>query len=307
MKRITVIVPTWNGCSTIVGCIKSLSNQTYKPFEIIVVDNASTDDTADEVDRLVKKYKTIRLVKNEKNLGVTGGRNKGIEASGKESDYLLFFDHDMIADKKMLENLVKVADNKIGIVTPKIYYKSERKRIWSAGTDINLWTGQVMFRNGMDVGQYNKTVEVGVSPAAILVKRELVEKIGGFDNIFESSWEDADFCYRAKRAGFKTFYTPDAIAYHDIEYNTQKDAERLLVRYAKNLGKNRIIFMKRFGKNFFIFSLFLPLYLIYYLYLALKYKHLSGYLKFLKGTLDGFILVNTKERRRVRMDTIRVT
>ena len=302
-------MPTWNGGSSVVGCIKSLVSQTYKPYETIVIDNASTDSTPDLVNRLVKRNKTVKFVRNDKNLGVTGGRNKGIEVCAKESDYLLFFDHDMLADKKMLEKLVKVAENKndIGIVTPKIYYKSERKRIWSAGTDINLWTGQVIFRNGIDVGQYDKTVEVGVSPAAILVKRELVEKIEGFDNIFESSWEDADFCYMARFEGYRTYYTPDAIAYHDIEYDTQKDAERLLVRYARNLGKNRIIFMRRYGKNLFIFLFFLPIYLIYYLYLAVKYKHLSGYLKFLKGTLEGFMLVNIKERRHVRMGTTRGT
>ena len=84
----------------------------------------------------------------------------------------------MVADKGMLEELVKVSesDNEVGIVTPKIYYSDDKDRIWSAGTGMNLWTGQVLFRGGKDMGQFDVSEEVQVAPAAMLVKRKVLDK-----------------------------------------------------------------------------------------------------------------------------------
>ncbi len=286
--QISVIIPTYNSWKTLRDCLGSISKQTLNPNEIVVIDNASTDGTAEKVSNLKHQILNLEIFKNKKNLGVTGGRNRGIKEAPKSSDYLFFFDHDMIADKKMLEELVKVAkmDPKIGIVTPKIYYWEDKKRIWSAGTGINLWTGQVLFRGGKDVSQYEEVEEVQVAPAAMLVKREAIGKIKGFDNKYFATYEDTDFCFRARRAGFKTYYSPKAVAYHKLSTDPRYEADRLLSR-AYYVGKNRVLFMKDFGKNFYIFLFFLPVYIIYYLKLAIKYYRLKDWFTFLRGTFDG--------------------
>lgn len=286
-KKISVVIPAYNSWRTLGSCIGSIQEQSLKPFEIILVDNASTDGTPEKAKRNFPKVKVIQM---KRNTGVTGGRNAGIKAASKKSDYIFFFDSDMDAHKRMLEELLKVAEmaEKIGIVTPKIYYWEDKKRIWSAGTGINLWTGQVLFRGGRDTGQYEKVEEVQVAPAAMLVKKEVTRKIKKFDNRYFATYEDTDFCFRARRLGFLTYYTPKAIAYHRLSTKLKDEADRLLSR-AYLVGRNRVLFMRDFGKNFLVFFLFLPIFSLYYLKMALKYRRTSDWLQFMQGTISGIL------------------
>lgn len=292
--NISVIIPTYNSWATLKECISSIQKQTLKPFEIIVVDNASSDDTSQKVKAMFPKVKLITLTTNT---GVTGGRNKGIDNVSSKSEYVLFLDHDMIADKNMLLELLKVlqSNSQIGIVTPKIYYWGNKKRIWSAGTGINLWTGQVLFRGGDDVGQYEKVEEVQVAPAAILVKKDVIRKIKSFDDCYFVTYEDTDFCFRAREKGFKTFYSPSALAYHKISWDPKDDADRVLSR-AYWVGRNRIIFMKKFSKNFAVFTLFIPLFIGYYLLLAISANRFKSGFNFLLGTFAGLFTFSIPER-----------
>lgn len=287
MKKISVIIPTYNSWNTLKSCITSIQNQVLKPIEIIVINNGSIDGTKKGVK---KKFSKIKLINLKTNTGVTGGRNTGIKSANPKADYLFFFDHDMVAEKNMLTELVNVAedDKKIGIVTPKIYYYGNKKRIWSAGTGINLWTGQVLFRGGVDIGQYEKVEEIQVAPAALLVKKELIKKIEFFDNRYFAVYEDTDFCFRARRVGYKTFYAPKALAYHKISWYSKDDVDRILSR-AYWIGRNRVIFMRRFGKNFLVFTFFILIFSIYYVGLSILNNRPKDGLIFLKGTLSGLL------------------
>lgn len=304
-NKISVVIPTYNGWETLKECISSIQKQTLKPFEIIVVDNASSDNTSQKVKAMFPEVKLITLTTNT---GVTGGRNKGIEKSSSRSDFILFFDHDMVADRRMLEELVKIlqSNKEIGITTPKIYYSDDKTRIWAAGTGINLWTGQILFRGGKDVGQYEIEKEVQVAPAVLLVKKSVINKLKSFDDRYFATYEDTDFCFRAKKIGFKVFYAPSAVAYHKIPSDPQKESVRLLSR-AYWIGRNRILFMKDFGNNFYVFLLFLPIFIFYYLRLALKYNCLNAWFKFIHGIFAGILtsmmsrkIIFTGERSSIR-------
>lgn len=285
--KISVVIPTYNGRKILKDCLRSILNQSLRPTEIIVIDNASSDNTFKNVKR---NYPSVKLIRLSTNMGVTGGRNAGIKLADKGTNYFLFFDHDMVADKEMIEELVKTSKSskKIGIVTPKIYYLSDKKRTWAAGTGINLWTGQVLFRGGKDIGQFDEMEEVQVAPAAMLVKKEVIKGIKGFDDRYFATYEDTDFCFRAKKVGFTTFYAPKAIAYHDLSIDPKDEAKRLLDR-AYWVGRNRVLFMRDFGESFFVFLLFLPVYMLYYLNLAIKYKRAKDWINFIHGTLDGIL------------------
>ncbi len=285
--KISVIIPTYNSWHTLKDCIISIVRQTVKPSEIIVVDNGSTDKTCENIKSFFPKIKLIQL--NE-NTGVTGGRNKGIYVADPKVPYLFFFDHDMVADKKMLEELLKGmdSDNRVGITAPKIYYFKDKGRIWSAGTGINLWTGKVWFRGGKDVGQYDLSQEIEIAPAAMLVKKEVINKIKRFDDRYFVTFEDTDFCFRAKKKKFNILYIPAAVAYHQISPDLRIESRRLLDR-AFWIGRNRILFMKDFGKNFYVFLLFLPFYCVYYLKLAIENKRPKDFLSFMKGVTVGLL------------------
>lgn len=287
-SKISVVVPTYNSWSTLKLCINSLQKQNLRPSEIIVVDNASIDGTSKY---LKKYYPKVRVITLSKNLGVTGGRNTGVKFADKSSKYIFFFDHDMVAKNDLLKNLVSTAnlDKKIGIVTPKIYYWTDKKRIWSAGTGMNLWTGQVLFRGGRDVGQYKLEDEVQVAPAAMLVKIEVLRKIKGFDPLYFAVYEDTDFCFRAKRKGYKTYYSPKAIAYHMLSTDPKDEIDRLLSR-SYWVGRNRVIFMKRFGKSKIVFLMFLPVFVLYYFSKSITNNRIFDGFKFIQGTIAGFFL-----------------
>ena len=283
-SKISVVIPTYNSWKTIKDCLDSINRQSVKPREVIVVDNASSDGTGENVK---KHFPEVKLVSLNKNTGVSGGRNAGIKAA-RDYDYIFFFDHDMVAEKEMLRQMLKVANSgeQMGIVTPKIFYWEDRKRVWAAGTGINLWTGQVIFRGGKDRGQFDTDMEVQVAPAALFVKRQVIDKLKGFEEKYFATYEDTDFCFRAKSLGFKTYYAAKAIAWHKIPLESKSEAVRLLSR-SYYVAKNRILFMKDFGKSYFVFLLFLPIYALFYLRLALRYNKFKDWTSYLKGTFDG--------------------
>jgi GT2 family glycosyltransferase len=282
--RISVVIPTFNSWSTLKDCLISINKQSLRPLEIIVVDNSSSDGTAEEI---MRHFPEIKLVVKGENTGVTGGRNAGIKAA-KNYDFIFFFDHDMVAKKDMLSELIKIAasDKKIGIVTPKIFYWDDKNRIWAAGTGINLWTGQVSFREGRDVGQFEKDEEVQVAPAAMLVKADVVKKLRGFDEKYFATYEDTDFCFGAKKLGFITYYAYKAVAWHKIPSDSTQEARRLLSR-SYYIARNRILFMRKFGKNFLVFLLFIPFYSLYYLRLSMKYQRVDDWYSYMRGVIDG--------------------
>jgi len=292
--KVSVIIPTRNSWETLRECLKSLLSQSFSLYEILIIDNASTDETFNNVTAFAKKIKSdskIEIFRNSKNLGVTGGRNRGIKEAGNDYDFLLFFDHDMVADKDMVKELITVSERSkdIGIVTPKIYYFGQKDQIWAAGTGINLWTGQILFRGGKDTRQFEDIEEVQVAPASFLVKSEVLQEIKGFDDVYFATYEDTDFCFRARENGFSTYYIPKAIAYHKIPYDESDSMKRLLTR-TYFIGRNRVIFMKRFGKNIFVFLACTPAFLVYYSYLSLKYNKVKSIFDFVKGTIDGFLI-----------------
>lgn len=285
--KICAIIPTYNQKQDVKDAVESLLKQTVKIDRIVVVNNASTDGTESFLKKNIHD-KRFMLVSNPKNLGVTGGRNKGLEYTD-EAEYILFFDHDMVAEPTMLEELLKVAkkNKNIGIVTPKIYFWDKKHIIWSAGTDINLSTGQTLFRGGEDKKQYDSDQEVAVAPAVLLVRKTVIDNIGGFDSTYYAVYEDTDFCFRARKHGFQTWYAYQAIAYHKIPYDQKLAGVRLLGR-AFWIGRNRVIFMKKYG-NMRSFIFFLPVFLAHYLLLSLRYRRFHSFFSFVKGSFVGLI------------------
>ncbi|MBI1870783.1 MAG: glycosyltransferase family 2 protein [Chlamydiae bacterium] len=285
--EISVVIPSFNHRG-VIQTIESVLSQDPSNFEIIVVDN-STDPTLWQV--LTKSYginQKVKLIKPEKNLGVTGGRNVGLHHASQESRYILFLDHDILLEAHALSALKKAAESdlRIGIVTGKILFSEDPGQVWSAGTSINLLTGQIHFTGGKDQGQFEETKEVQVAPSIIFTKKKVLEKIGGFDDIFFAVYEDTDFCFRAHDAGFKVIYSPQARAYHKIPLEAEEWKNRLLSR-TYYIGRNRIIFMKRHSRYFKWFLLLVPVYFFYYMTFSVRSGRFDGIKNFLKGTLSG--------------------
>ena len=284
-KKISVVIPTYNLKDVLLECLESVLAQDHKNLEVIVIDNGSTDGTSEAVKN---NFPGIKLITHQENLGVTGGANAGVRAA--TGDYIWFVDHDNIFPENTLSELIKLAetDSKIGVTVPKIYYWHDKTMIWAAGTGMNVWTGENIFRGGKEVGQYDKIEEVEIAPANFLVKRKVIEKVGSYDDVYNISYEDADLSYRIKKAGYKTMYVPTAVAFHKIPLLDFAAMKKRWLARSYWTARNKIIFMRKHSPHFYLFVLLYPIWFFVYTYQAIRYWDIPALRNFYKGMVAGY-------------------
>jgi GT2 family glycosyltransferase len=212
-----IIILNWNGLQDTIVCLDSLASLTYPNFRLVVVDNGSTDGSTDIIS---KNYPKVIFVENKENLGYAKGNNVGIRyALENNADYIWLLNNDTVVEQNALLNMVIEAegDPLIGIIGSKIYYLNSAKKIWFAGAMIN-WSRGISNHIGMnetDVGQYDYVKEIDrVAGCSMLVKREVCNRVGLFDDNFFLYVEEVDWCVRARKAGFKCLFVPSSIVYH---------------------------------------------------------------------------------------------
>lgn len=211
---VDIIILNLNQERDTLECISSLKKMVYRDYRIILVDNGSVDGSGF---RIKERNPDIEFLRKEKNLGFAGGCNSGIKYSLKsgKADYVLLLNNDTIVGEKLLNSLLTVAQKnaKIGIVGAVNFYYLQPERIHMAAHKIIWWLG--LHSRVYKVISEFKMVQ-SVSGCCMLIKKQVIEKIGLLDERFFSYYEDADFCLRAKRAGFKVVVARDAKVLHKI-------------------------------------------------------------------------------------------
>jgi GT2 family glycosyltransferase len=213
--KVVVIVVIWNGLEDTLECLRSLLQENYPNFEILVVDNGSTDGSADVIRQ---KQFPVRLISVGANLGFTGGNNIGlIEAQRLGARYAFLLNNDTTLEKGLIRSLVDAAEANpdTGIVAPVMHYYDEPRGIWFAGGKIVLSKGEAchdasLFPSRRD-GPYQTS---WVSGCAMLVRIIALDQVGGFDDRFYLSWEDVDWCLRMQKEGWKVAVVPRARIFH---------------------------------------------------------------------------------------------
>ncbi len=209
---VSVVVLNWNGIKVLNQCLGSLRTQTYTPLEIIVVDNASTDDS---VDFIRERFPDVRLVVNEKNLGFGGGNNVGIRTS--RGRYVMMLNNDTRLDPKCIEELKGslAKDRRYGVCASKILLEYEDNLIDAAGIVV-CPDGLSIGRGRLEKGdQYDEEMEVFfASDCACLYRREMLEDIGLYDEDFFAYADETDMGWRAQLAGWRCIYNPKAVVHH---------------------------------------------------------------------------------------------
>jgi GT2 family glycosyltransferase len=211
---VSVIIVNFNGEPLLDDCLSSLSRQTYRDFEIVFVDNGSSDGSVKRTRHLMPK---ARLVQLGQNVGWARGNNLGIDAA--QGQYLVVLNNDTQADENLLSEMVHAveSDPSVGMVAPKILNFFDRKTIDSVGGLIICRDGiaQGRGRGEFDRGQYDHLREALIpSGCAALYRRAMLDEIGCFDEDFFAYCEDSDLGLRALWAGWKTVSAPRAIVYH---------------------------------------------------------------------------------------------
>lgn len=221
---ISVIVVNFNGERYLGDCLTSLSVQTFRDFDVIVVDNGSTDGS---IDLIRKDFPWVKLIPLNKNTGFAKGNNTGFEASS--SKYIATLNNDTIVDKGWLEALYEAAetDRKIGMAASKILLGRNGREIDSSGVLIYPdGMSRQRGRSEIDEGQFDRSEEVLFpSACAALYRREMLNEIGFFDEDFFTYCEDTDLGLRARLAGWKAVLASKAIVRHLYSQTAGKYSE----------------------------------------------------------------------------------
>lgn len=214
---IYVVVLTWNQCQITVECLESLRQVAYPNFRTVVVDNGSTDGTAEVIGR---QFPDIEIVTTERNLGYPGGCNVGLRyALDRGAEYIFAINNDISVDPTILDELMHERAPDVGILAPKIYYADEPDRIWSVGARRHPWTLELSGGGAkqLDRGQWDEVLEQDyLFGCAHLFSRSLLEEIGLLDADYFLYYDDLDICIRAQRAGYRLLMVPRARLWHKV-------------------------------------------------------------------------------------------
>ena len=210
--KTTVVIPNYNGLKFLEDCMESLRAQTFRDFEVLIIDNASSDGS---VEFLRSNYPEARLIVNETNLGFSGAVNIGIRES--HSPYVLLLNNDVKADPGFVGELTAAIERspKIFSVASRMMQMYHPDKLDSAGDYYNLLGWAV--NRGVDESpeRYMSPCQTFTACAgAAIYRKSVFEKIGYFDEMHFAYLEDIDVGYRARIYGYKNLYCPSAVVYH---------------------------------------------------------------------------------------------
>ena len=310
-KKVYILILNWNGWQDTIGCLRSVLKSSWQNFQVIVCDNASTDGSEQKIIEWLRgesiafiKYDrevaeggglaqeeaegSLVLIQSGGNLGYAGGNNVALRyllARG-DAEYVWLLNNDTVVDKDALAELVKLAetDETVGMVGSKVLYYDRPDILQSAGgSRIVPWMGNasVIANNQKDDGRWDKPFELdSLNGASFLVKTEVIKAIGLMDQMYFLYWEDADWCVRAGRKGYRLLYCPDSRLWHKEGASTgymSSHADYYWVR-------NGLYFIKKF------YPYYLPLipfsYLAKYTIVRAIKKQPFNFKAFTRGFID---------------------
>lgn len=291
MTSTLIVVLNWNGAKDTLECVNSLANQSFKDFQILVIDNGSKPTDYEKLS-LLSSIPNLTLLRNEKNLGFAGGVNIGIKhAIDNNYEFVALFNNDATANKDWLKNLLDgFNQNKsISAVTGLLLHE-HGKTIDSTGDYYSIW-GMPFPRSR---GQLTKTAPnseyvFSATGGATLYKTSLFKQIGLFDESFFAYYEDVDISFRAQLAGHKIYYTKDAIAYHKQGATSKKIPGFTVYQTFKNIP---LLYAKNVPAGLLI-PVGIRLFVLYWLIFGNAIKNGSG-LYALKGWLASIWYFWTK-------------
>jgi GT2 family glycosyltransferase len=291
---IAVVIVHWKNADDTAECLESLSKINYPQLTVILVNNNSED--FDEA-RFRLAYSRIESIYSKENLGLTGGNNLGIEKALKDgADFILFLNPDTIVRPNLIHSLLTCfKEPDIAIVGPVITYYDHPQKIWFAGGNYNRFLSYTRHPYmGMDINHRGVTRYVDwINTCAMLVKREVFEKIGVFSEDFFIFFDEAEFCLRAAKVNYKCLLVEEPLVLHKISATMGKRGTNdFTPNKAYYFGRNSFIFIKKRAEGIWkITSIFSQFFIIfpYWVIQCLKAKNTSVIRDYMIGMFDGVI------------------
>ena len=208
---VSVVIVCWNARQDLPVCLASLQRQTYPNVEVIAVDNGSTDGTREYLETA---HPWVQIHALDHNAGYAAANNAGFEVAMGE--YLVVLNPDTEVEPDFVTGLLEAVNQEgVGLATSRICYFADRDRVNTCGNDIHL-SGLGFCRGlGQPARLFDDCVRVAaVSGCAFMIRRDVLERIGGFDADYFTYCEDVDLSLRANLAGYAIAYAPRSIVYH---------------------------------------------------------------------------------------------
>lgn len=214
MKRVAAIVLNWNGLDDTVECLESLRLNDYPCLEIIVVDNGSVDRS---VEVIRERFPEVHVIENGRNLGFVKGNNIGLLAAlERGAELLVLLNNDTVLRPDCIRELVEALhrDESIGVSGP-LMQRTLHSNLIEMGGDFNFWTGLVHLRY-FDPAVQDEGIQYidYVWGCGLMVRAEVLAKVGLLDERYTAYYEDADFCKRARIGGYRTVVATRAWMVH---------------------------------------------------------------------------------------------
>jgi hypothetical protein len=238
LPQVFIIILNWNGWRDTLACVESCRKLTWPNFRIVVVDNASSDGSEENLHR---QLPDVEIIQTGANLGFAGGNNVGVKlALTSGADYVWLLNNDTIADPGALTAMVEAMEREpaAGMAGSKIYFFDSPRLIWSTGGAWRRGRLSLRMRGAfqLDRGQFDKPGEVGsVSGCSMLVRSAVISEIGLMKEEYFLYWEDIEWCARAQEAGYKAIYVPGSLVWHRGSASTE-DGSFLQFYYSTRNG-----------------------------------------------------------------------
>lgn len=254
-----IVVLNWNGADDTIACLESLSISSDPSVMVLVVDNGSTDGSADRIQSAFPETELLRLPCN---IGYAAGNNAGFRrAMEMQAGIVIFLNNDTIVLGNFHSPLVRTlgGNPRAGIAVPKIRYFQHPGRIWYAGGHVTLWSGLIRHVGirRQDGPEFSRPGSAGYACGCCLAMRCIdFRKAGGFDERFGMYAEDVDLSLRVKAMGQSIEYVPDSIILHKVSASLRGKPLRKLRK--KSAGLFRLFIKHHAWSALLLYPLLLP-------------------------------------------------
>lgn len=286
IPTVAIIILNWNGKEDTIECLESLKLITYPEYEILLVDNGSTDGS---VECFRERFPELEIIENKVNLGFAEGNNVGIRrAMEKRVDYVLLLNNDTIVDREFLGELVEIAksDPMIGIVGPVIYSYDEPGKIQQFGGEFKLNQCRVIYNTEISPC----TGLSFISGCTVLIPSRIIKEVGIIDPKFFAYYEDADYCVRVLNKKYKLALASGSKIWHKGSVSSGGYMSDFFLYL---MIRNKIFIARKYLKNYgfikFTYFLFLDILFRLKFLVSKKALTLNHILIIFSSIKDGFI------------------
>ncbi len=251
-KKITIVIPNWNGHKDTLECLDSLQRLTYTNYEIVVIDNGSTDGSA----AIIRESNPeVMIVELQENTGFTGACNEGIKyAIEAGAEYVFLLNNDTVLnDDDLLEKMSEYLENNldVGMLAPVTLYH-ETNKIWFSGGELERNTGILkLWDQGEEYIKHDAVNCTFLVGCALFLKTDLIQKIGGFYWPYFLTSEESELCVNIMDRGYKLAILRNVSLFHKVS-RSMGEQSPLLTYF---LYRNKLLFAKRNRINFTVFDL----------------------------------------------------